>query len=418
MDEKQIKALTDAINAELTRVSGLYDAMQKEITGKADEDKLSDLSEKAKKSEDNIKTLSDQLDQIEIKLKDFSLNKGPESPFVEMHKAYKEGKDKMKAPGGSFNFELKGSPEMYIKQVGDIYKDPNLSDAALATSVIIPDRISGVEKAPDRTIKFLDVVSRGVTGSNRVTWVERSARTEGAAVVANDHTKFPQSDFTWIQKVANVEKIATYVKATNEALEDWDELLTQIRLELFPMLERELEEELYSGNGASPHLVGLIQNARPYEATGLDARVKYPNTFDAIRAAAYQCAANNYDANYAFLNPADFAEMEMSKNANGTYVIPPFAAANGLTISGLRVVQSNLVAAGNVLVGDFARAALYMRRNIEIKIWDQNEDDPLYDMKTITGSLRAAVKIPAPHYYSFVYDELDDIKTAITEITG
>ena len=56
-----------------------------------------------------------------------------------------------------------------------------------------------------------------------------------------------------------------------------------------------------------------------------------------------------------FMNPADFAEMEMSKNDNGSYVIPPFATSNGLIVGGMRVVQSSLVDAGQLLVGDFLK---------------------------------------------------------------
>ena len=57
---------------------------------------------------------------------------------------------------------------------------------------------------------------------------------------------------------------------------------------------------------------------------------------------------------------------------------------------------------------------LYLKRNIEIKIWDQDSTDPEYDLKTITASCRAAVKFPAPAAYAFVYDTIADIKTAIT----
>jgi hypothetical protein len=66
-----------------------------------------------------------------------------------------------------------------------------------------------------------------------------------------------------------------------------------------------------------------------------------------------------------------------------------------------------------VLVGDFSKVTLYIRRGIEIKIWDQDSTDPEYDLKTITASVRAAVKFPAPHAYAFVYDQFDDIISAI-----
>jgi len=415
--EKEIKALTDQINSELVRISGLYAEMQKEVAKKAGEERITDLINKANESEVKVKTLSEQLDKLELSLKDHKIGKGPQSIFGDLTKAYQENKARIKAPGGQFAFEMKGNPRMLLKAL-TIDEGTELSDSSLANAVVVPMRTPGVEKLPDRAVKFIDVVGRGDTNSNRVTWVERSARTDGTAAVTNDYSQYGQSDFTWIQKAAEVEKIGTFIKVTNEALEDWDECLTQIRTELFPMVERALESELYSGNGTAPHLDGIITSAQAYAATGLNSKVAYPNTFDAIRAAAYQCAYYEYVPNFAFLNPADFAEMEMSKNSNGSYVIPPFAAANGMTVSGLRVVQSSLVTAGQLLVGDFSKITLYMRRNIEVKIWDQDSTDPEYDLKTITASCRAAVKYPAPHAYAFVYDAISDITAAIEKAVG
>lgn len=417
MGEKEIKALTDQIQAELVRISGLYTEAKKELDKKAPVERIDELVTKAQEAEMKVKTLSDQLDKVELKVNDRMIDNRPASIFGEFSKAFAEAKPRVKSPGGQFAFEIKGNPSMLLK-VSTIDEGTELSDSALATAVIVPMRTPGVEKLPDRQIRITDMVGRGVTNSNRVTWVERSARTDGTAAVTNDYGQYGQSDFTWIQKAAEVEKIGTFIKVTNEALEDWDECLSQIRNELFPMVERILESELYSGSGTAPHLDGIITSAQAYGATGLNEKVVEPNTFDAIRAAAYQCAYYNYMPNYAVLSPGDFAEMELSKGNDGHYVIPPFATANGMMVAGLRVVQSSLVGAGQVLVGDFSRVTMYMRRNIEVKIWDQDSTDPEYDLKTITASCRAAVKFPAPHAYAFVYDAIDDIKTAITKATA
>lgn len=417
MEEKEFKQVTTEIQAELKRIAELQSEVKKEIEKKASSDRIEELVTKTETSELKLKELADQYDALELKMKDRQLGSKPYDPLGELTKAYKEAHDKVKSPGGQMSFTIKGNP-INILKAGTIDEGTYLSDATFANAVVVPQRIPGVEKLPDRMIRFTDVVGRGVTNSNRVTWVERSARTEGAAAVTSDTGQYGQSDFTWIQKAAEVEKIGTFIKVTNEALEDWDECLSQIRNELFPMVERELEEELYEGSGITPHLDGIITSAEAYAATGLNAKVTTPNVFDAIRAAAYQCVYYNYMPTHAFLNPADFAEMEMSKNSNGSYIIPPFATANGMIVGGVKVIQSSLVDAGQLLVGDFSKVTLYMRRNLEVKIWDQDSTDPEYDLKTITASCRAAVKFPAPHAYAFVYDAISDITTAITKVSG
>jgi HK97 family phage major capsid protein len=417
MTDIEIKALTDQISAEVKKFNDATEAMKKLIEEKAPKDKIEELVNKANAGELSIKKLSDQLDAIQLE-KDKPLGK-PVSLFGEFEKAYKEkGKaqlleGKNLKPGGAFVFEMKDFDPRLLLKVSTIDTYTELSDSALANAVIVPMRTPGVEKLPDRQILMLDVVNRGTTNSNRVTWVERSARTAGADSVA-EAGQYGQSDMTYIQKSAEVEKIGTFIKVTNEALEDWDEMLTQIKNELLPMVERDLEDQLYEGNGTSPELDGIITTASAYASNSLDGKIFKANIFDAIRAAANQIAEYNFVPNATFVSPATFAEMEMTKDANGQYIIPPFVTSGGMNVSGMRIVPSSLIADTHVLVGDFKRVTLYIKRGLELKIWDQDSTDPEYDLKTITASVRAAVKFPAPNIYAFVYDAIADILAEIT----
>jgi len=414
MEVKDLKVITDQINEEIKRMNGLYAEIQKEIVKKAPVERIEDLIKKNEASEVKLLSLSSQFDNLELKLKDRTIGNKRFNLFSDFEKAYKDGgKDKVKAPGGNFAFELKGNPR-YMLKASTIDEATELSDSDMGTAVVVPMRTPGVEALPDRRVTLLDIMGRGVTGSNRVTWVERSARTEGTAAVSNDYGQYPQSDFTYIMKVAEVEKIGTFVKVTNEALEDWDELMTQIRNELFPSVERALESECYSGSGTAPHLDGIITTAKAYSSTALQGTIVSPNNMDAIIAASNQLEGYNYFANYAMINPTDYRKMLLSKDANGNYVVPPFADPSRLAIDGVRPVRSNLVTAGDLLVGDFSKVTLYIKRNIEVKIWDQDSTDPEYDLKTITASVRAAVKFPTVHQYAFVYDAISDIVADIT----
>jgi HK97 family phage major capsid protein len=422
MNEQELKALTGQINEELKKLSGINVELKKEIDKKAPIERIEDLINKAAGMELNVTKLSAQFDALELKLKDKKFG-GPVSLFGDFEKAYKEkGKaallnGKSIIPGGSFTFEMKDvNPLLYMK-ASTIDEATELSNSALANAVIVPMRTPGVEKLPDRQIMMLDAVNRGVTNSNRVTWVERSARTEGTNQVAEGN-QYAQSDMTYIQKSAEVEKCGTFLKVTNEALEDWDELLTQIKNELFPSVERKMESQLYGGSGVSPQVDGIKTTASAYASTSLNGEIESPNNMDAIIAASNQIDEYNYLANYAFMAPADYRKMLLAKDKNGNYVVPPFADASRMSIDGVRPVKSNLITAGDILVGDFSKITLYTRRGIEIKIWDQDSTDPEYDLKTITASVRYAVKFPAPHIYAFVYDTLSDIQSAIQKIAG
>jgi HK97 family phage major capsid protein len=420
MDEKQIKALTDQIQAEIKKfneASAALETLKKQMDGKASADQVAELVNKANAGEVSIKKLSEQLDAIQLEMKDHPIGK-PVSLFGEMEKWYKNNKDKVVQKGKTVSgsqivFELKDIDPRSLLKASTIDTYTELADSSMATAVVVPMRVAGVEKLPDRQVMMLDVVGRGVTASNRVTWVERTARTAAAASVA-EGAQYAQSDMTYSMYSAEVEKIGTHLKVTNEALEDWDEMLTQIKNELFPMVERILEDELYEGTGTTPHLDGIITTASAYSSTSLTNKITAANNFDAIRAACNQIAEYNYIPNAAFVTPAEFAMMEMTKDKNGQYVMPPFVTASGMNVAGIRIYPSNLIGAGKVLVGDFSKVTLYIKRGIEVKIWDQDSTDPEYDLKTVTASVRAAVKFPTAHIYAFVYDDLTDIMSDIT----
>jgi HK97 family phage major capsid protein len=118
-----------------------------------------------------------------------------------------------------------------------------------------------------------------------------------------------------------------------------------------------------------------------------------------------------YTPSAAFINPADGAAFDLTKTTEGVYVIPPFKSATGQMIAGIPIYESNLVTVGDMLVGDFKKDCLFMRRGIEIRIWEQNEDDVLYDRKTITASVRCVNRIKTPDYNAFVYDAFADVIT-------
>lgn len=416
MNEQELKALQGQIQTELQKISGISAELRKEIDKKASSERIEELVNKHAAGEISIKKLSDQLDALELGLKDKKLGSKPVNLLSGFKTAFMASQKDAVRKGGSFEFDLKGNPKMYLKTLDEAVE---LSESVADHEVVLPFRTAGVEKLPDRQVLMMDAVTRGACTGTRVTWVERSARTDGAAPRLQDAT-LALSNYTFIQNFAQVESIGTYVKVTNEALEDWDQLEAEIRNELFPQLERQLENQLFQGSGVAPQLDGIITTGGAYASTGLNQKIKNANTFDAILAAANQCAENNYMANYAFLAPADYAAMIAGKaDTSGAYLIPPFQAANGSYVAGVKVVQSNLIPAGQILVGDFSKVTLFLRRGITVRLWDQDSTDPEFERKTITAVLRAAVKFPTVHAGNtgaFVYDAIGDITNAITMI--
>jgi HK97 family phage major capsid protein len=191
---------------------------------------------------------------------------------------------------------------------------------------------------------------------------------------------------------------------------DADFLVSEIKNEHIPQLRRKLDYYLLSGNGTSPQILGVTQNAAAYTNTDLNGQVAGANYADAIRAAVNQIVNSNYIPNYVLMNPSDVALMELSKSNTLEYLN---VTING-RIHGLPIIQNTGVTAGKVLVGDFSKVTLFYNGGIQISVFDQNESDPIYGLYTIVSKVRAASKIMVCDYTNaFVYDDLADIVNAI-----
>jgi HK97 family phage major capsid protein len=415
--EIEVKTLIDKVSDEIKAMKLANEELTKALTLKASPEDIKSLETalKAKDAEFEAKMVKaiEALDKIQLEMKDNTqFNNNGKSDFAEMKKKWDDKSfiETLQKRGNKegHTFEVKTGTAMDVATYLS-------GSGGLATAVVVPFREPGIGKAPDRVPTLLDLISRGNINSDPLTWVERSARTMAAAAVA-EGAAYANTILTYIQRSQAVERLGHFIKVQNKALEDWDLLMSEINLELFTGLERIIEEEVYSGSGTTPHLQGITDtgHAAAYSSTGLTGTVITPNHFDAIRAAIMQIRQNEYQASAAFINPADGAAMDMPKNADGLYLLPPFIMNNGTVVKGVPVIESNLVTTGDLLIGDFKKDALFMKRGIEVRIWEQNEDDVLFDRKTITASVRCVNRLKVPDYNAFVYDTFADIITAIT----
>lgn len=415
MTEIELKALETDIKTEQKKQS---DAVALLIKASDDQKieligKLEESDKKLEKMETEKKTLQTQVDQIELKMKDQTkLISERANPLAEIKTALTDPKVRAEIKN-----KVQKTFELKVSQI-DLVTELSNGTTDLSAAVVIPFREAGVVKAPDRMLTLLDIIGRSNISSNRVSWVERTARTDGistsalAAIV--EGAIYKQSDFTWAQKFAPVEKIGTYVKCTNETLEDWDQLASQITNELIPMVERALELEVYSGTGTSPQMQGIIDVCSAFDLATITGIIT-PNLVDVIRACVAQIRSNNFFGQLtALVNPLDAAIMDMPKNADGIYLLPPMLGSDRRTVGGCRVVESALVDAGSILVGDFSKDTLFTKRGIEIKFFNQEASDAIYDLTTITASCRAVNRLALPDYDAFVYDTISDIVTAIS----
>jgi HK97 family phage major capsid protein len=126
--------------------------------------------------------------------------------------------------------------------------------------------------------------------------------------------------------------------------------------------------------------------------TGLANNVDSPNYYDILLAAHTQ-VTNAYFRPTAFImHPTNVAQLMTGKTSTAQYQAPPWVTMNGgrLMVLGLPVIANSGVTVNTFTVGDFKKINLAIRKDIDIRLWDQNSTDPIYGLKTITATMRAA----------------------------
>lgn len=389
LTEKAKKEIADQIKAFETANKEALEKSTKEYTElKAAFDtlkKASDENQKvidefvAAKNNININTHKSFGEQVNTKVKEFT-------------KQLTDLKDNKSAGGINFNIPIE------VKAAGTITLGNNYTGGTVG----LTDFEAGLNPIATRTPLLRQLVNVRPVSSMYVAWAEMANRDGAVNTVAEGAAK-PEIDFDIVEATKKVEKIAGYIKASKESLADISFLQSEINQELITQINLKLDSQLYSGNGTTPNLKGIVTYAPTFAvastpfALGIDGA----NRFDVLRVAAAIVAANNFTPNIALINPQDAAMMELAKNTQGNYIFPPFYLNGGQQIAGLRVYTSTVVTAGDFLVGDFTKDHLGIREEINIQIGYEN-DDFTKNLVTILGEMRAVNYIKTNDVNAFV----------------
>ena len=166
-----------------------------------------------------------------------------------------------------------------------------------------------------------------------------------------------------------------------------------------------LDTQLLSGDGTGANLLGIIPQSTAWAAGTFAAAVVSPNNADVLRVAINQiiiAGQGRWFPNYILMHPDDVAVLDLNKIADGRYIEIPYYDADGPAVIKVPILQNVGINQGDFLVGDFMKAKGFIRDALTIRIFDQNEDDPLYNRSTVTGNVRLAFRIKNQEKGAFV----------------
>lgn len=268
---------------------------------------------------------------------------------------------------------------------------------------IQPTRVPGVVAEPERQFVIRDLIMPGRTSSNAVEFVQESGFQNMAAVQATEGAAKAQSDISFALKTTNVVTIAHWFRASKQVLSDIPLLQSYINGRAIYGLKYKEEEQIIAGNGVAGNLLGLIPQAAAFN----NALRKTGDTkIDTLRRAILQVRIAEYRASAIALNPVDWADIELTKDANGSYIWVNVQEGGAQRLWKLPVVDSNAVPEGEFLVGAMNIAAqVFDREEAAVEVSTEDGDNFRTNMVTIRAEERLALAVYREE--SFVHGEFD-----------
>lgn len=402
----EVKDLEKQINE---KFADLKEQVEAKTSGvKADEfkeleQKHADLLNQIKESDqsESIEKMQKHLDQLDIKMqKNSGSNKESKSFISSLNDALTKNAD-----------HIKKMSDNKSESVNLQVKDMTIADNWTGDRAI-SDLDTQIASKPLARPVFRNLVNVGTTSGKHIYYIDKTSK--GGAGMTGEGEMKSEVSYSYVEKSAEVKKITAFVKVSKEMLDDVSFLRSEINSDLRNELEAKLDEQIEGGDGLTVNMKGISTYAPTFDVagTGYETSIQSANRADVLKVASAIVAANGFNANYAVVNPEDAALMNLEKNANGAYIMPPFYTAEGTRLAGMTLVENRNVDTGSFLVGDFTKSMLKIREEININLGYEN-DDFTKNMVTILGEMRAVHYIKDNHIDAFVKG---DFATAITGI--
>jgi HK97 family phage major capsid protein len=300
------------------------------------------------------------------------------------------------------------SVQITLKAAGTMAESTNITG-----QIPQAERESGITRIVRRNPFILQLVNVGTIMSNVWEWVEQKNPDGGAAMTAEGAAK-SQADFDLVVASANVKKVTAFIKVTKEMLDDVELMRSEIDQELTELINLRIDDQLLNGTGLTVNLTGIVTNATAWAAGAFALAIPTPTRYDVLRTAINQVRVNLFEPNYIVVHPTDATGMELSKDTTGQYIMPPFIATDGTTVSGIRVITNTGVTLDKFLVGDFTKSGVRFKEGLTINVGYEN-DDFTKNLVTILAEARLVQRVKSNHYGAFVYGDFSDAITALTK---
>ena len=287
-----------------------------------------------------------------------------------------------------------------------------LSGAVAPGRIISPTRLPGIITPPNQLTHVRPLIMGGTIGAPSFTYLRESGFT-GAPAMTAEGTRKPQVGIELQEVIGTVKKVAAYFKMSTELMADFPSLMSFLSGRVEEKIKLVEDAQLLYGDNTGQNLQGIYPLAQPFSAGTL--KVQKAQIIDVIRAAAAQVRRAQYRATDVLMNPDDLAQLELTKDDRGDYLLPTLLTGTLPSIGRVRLVEVDAMLAGEFLAGAFDMGAqVFEREGLTIRFYDQNEDDAVTNKMTCVIEERLVQAVYRPE--SFVKGTYTAAIAALTTV--
>jgi HK97 family phage major capsid protein len=263
-----------------------------------------------------------------------------------------------------------------------------------------------------------DVILTGGTGSDRVTWVEKTDEA-GEPAFKKEFQTFPKRSWKTVLKTAYVKKIGVLLEYSKDILEDLAGFMEELRMDAIEQINLVLDENILRGTGGGANdedMKGVLQYAQAWSNVfgTVTKYVKNANIFDVANVGITQIAKEHHNATVLLMCESTALDMELAKDANGNYVFPMWAGNK--RVKNIPVVTNELFNEGEMLIMDGSKVMLKWKRGWTLEMSDSHSENFAKEIIAVRLTGRAALRIKDTDAKAFVYvASVADAINALTE---
>jgi len=377
MSQVTIEAIAAEVKALVTKVNASQEASQEDMAEL--KEKLLKLERKAAAGVEEMQGAADPLAALAKKLKDSDAMR-----------------DVFSGRGSKAGVEFKAADLFQTKAT--ITNQSTGADTPMSQAqrigIVMPTAV-------DVNLAILQAIPRGIASSSSVEWVKMTAAKQLAASQygSPDREGVPkkESAFTFSLQRADVSTIAHWTPVSRQALDDVSGLAEFLRAELFDGVRRELIRQILVSDGEDAELEGF---AKPGNFTTLADAVSGEGRIERIRRTIAKLQALGYTPDAIFLNPLDWADIELQKSSGGSeeFLAGVPRGVNAASLWGVPVYAHEYQPEGTLTVGALAQSAtLWMRQEAQLLVTDSHADFFVKNTVAMLAEARAALTIARPN---------------------